>query len=140
MTTDFSRSIQDLEQDDWGSPNPDDTEMVQRCHALRRKPLARLTPEEVGLAVRQQVGIPHILELAVRYVRDDPLFEGGNYPGDVLSALIRTPSENWASLPGLKKELDEIACQALEASKSAPDEWNAFRWSLDLPDAGSSAH
>jgi len=37
---DFSRSLQELEESDWGDPKPDDTWMVRTLHAIRRKPMS----------------------------------------------------------------------------------------------------
>ena len=139
--TDFGRSIQELEECDWGEPEADATSMVQRCHALRRKPLRRLEPDEIGLAVRQRIGIPYILDFAVSVVREEPLFEGDFYPGDVLSALLKLPEEDWVSRPALARDLERILQRAIAEFASKPEEdWEAFRSSLDLPDRGSSVH
>jgi hypothetical protein len=140
-STDFAFSIQDLEASDWGEPEADATEMVRRCYTLRRKPLQDLAPNEVGLAVRQKIGIPYILDFAVGIVRDEPLLEGDHYPGDILSALLQVADEDWSLRPGLKQDLQPILQRAIAEFAMRPDyDWEAFRSSLDLPDMGSSVH
>jgi CDI immunity proteins len=114
----FAQSIEDLEGDCWGDPPADATGMVQRCHVLRRKSLKDLAPEEIGLAVRQRVGLPFILDLALAKLRNNPLFEGEFYPGDVMAALVKLPNSEWAARPHLKAELDQLQKQALIAIES----------------------
>lgn len=139
--TDFARSIEELEGCDWGEPEADATEMVQRCYALRRKPLERLAPDELGLAVRQRIGIPYILDLAVAVVCDEPLLEGDFYPGDVLSALLKLPDEDWRLRPELRQDLGPILQRAMAEFSARPaEDGEAFRSSLDLPDLRSSVH
>lgn len=72
---DWSKSLQELDGVDWGSPETAETPMIGRVLALRRKPLASLTDGEVRLAVGQKTGFPFVLELAVSRLRANPLIE-----------------------------------------------------------------
>lgn len=132
---DFSRSIQELEESDWGDPKPADTWMVRTIHAIRRKPVSSLTDEELRLAVSQQVGEPFVVFLAIERLEQDPLLEGGCYPGDILSALIRQTSEEvWDSNPGLRSKLTSSYERALAR---AAEDTDSFRESLGLPSGGA---
>lgn len=134
--TDFNLSLQALEASDWGDPKPDDTQMVKRIYALRRKALHSLSNEELRLAVSQSVGVPFILDLALERVSNAPLLEGGCYPGDILSALIRADESIWDKRPKLREKLPELYRQALDAPIDVND---AFKESLSLPD-GKTSH
>ena len=115
---------------DWGDPDPNDTDVVQRIHALRRKPLSDLSDEELRLALSQQVGTPHLLELALDRLRSDPLLECEHYPGDLLAALVRLDESEWADRPDLKADLATYFRMALERQD---DDTSALRDILDLP-------
>lgn len=134
-TTDFDLSLQTLEASDWGEPDPGDTHMVKRVYSLRRKALRSLTDDEVRLAIGQRVGFPFVLDLAFERLRDDPLLEGGCYPGDILSALIRADEAVWHNRPHLREKLSELYCQALAAPTDISE---TFRESLSLPQGNSS--
>ena len=138
--TDFSFSLQELDGQDWGEAEPNDTIMIKRCHALRRKPLASLALDEVGLAIRQRVGLPYILDLAVKLVSEEPLLEGEHYPGDILSALLKMPDKQWAGRMELKEQLPGIYARALAAFEDMPGEAEGFRSSLNLPDLKAARH
>lgn len=135
-STDFNLSLQALEVSDWGEPDADDTHMVKRIYALRRKPLHSLSNDELRLAVSQAVGVPFILDLALERVSSAPLLDGGCYPGDILSALIRADESVWNERPNLREMLPELYRQALDAPIDVND---AFRESLSLPD-GKTSH
>lgn len=45
------------------------------------------------LLIRQDVGLPYLLPLALELLRDNPMAEGDMYTGDLLSAVItRNPA------------------------------------------------
>jgi hypothetical protein len=129
--TDFELSLEALEARDWGEPSADDTVMVKRIYALRRKPLRSLTDDELRLAVSQEVGVPFILDLAFERLANEPLLDGGCYPGDVLSSLIRADQSIWEKRSSLRETLAELYSRALNSPADVSD---AFRESLALPE------
>jgi hypothetical protein len=130
---DQSKSLQEIDGDDWGDPETAETPMIGRVLALRRKPLRDLDDGEVRLAVGQKVGFPIVLEVAIRRLRADPLIEGDYYPGDVLAALVRLDEVDWGGRDDLRSELEALFRQAMEQSTEDTD---AFRESLQLPSSG----
>ena len=131
--TDRSRSLQELDGEDWGDPRTAETPMIGRVLALRRKPLDALTVGEVRLAVGQKVGFPLTLELAIDRLRPDPLVEGDHYPGDLLAALLRLDEKDWDGRDDHRAELAKLFHQAVEQSTSDADD---FRDILKLPSSG----
>jgi hypothetical protein len=134
---DRSKSLQDLEGEDWGDPTTAETPMIRRVLALRRKPLKDLSNGEVRLAVGQKVSFPLILELAVERLSHDPLLEGDYYPGDVLAALVRLDEKDWAGRDDLRSRLAELFRRAINLSSEDADD---FRANLELPSNGSRAN
>lgn len=111
---DLSRSLDEL--DDVRSVDPIDapTSLVSDVIRSRRKPLRELEAFEIGQLVVQMEGVPWILDLVFPLLRRDPLFDGGYYPGDVLSNLIRADEDTWRDRPDYRQELAGLYRTALD--------------------------
>ena len=77
------------------------------------------------------------MDLVFPKLEADPLYDGGYYPGDVLSNLLRADPEIWADRPEYQARLESLYKSALERPL---DDNDAFRESLDLPDVGSASN
>lgn len=132
--TDFSCSLEQLTGLKEGDPADAPTPMVAEIQRAWRKPLNELSDDEIGALIVQQCGYPFLLDLVWLKLEADPLFDGGYYPGDVLSNLIRADPEIWVNRPNYKAQLALLYRRAL----ARPDEENdAFRETLELPSSGS---
>ena len=132
--TDFSLSLEELTGLKEGDPEDAPTPMVAAIQRSWKKPLNKLSDDEVGRLVVQHYGYPYLLDLLWPKLKADPLFDGGYYPGDVLSNLIRAEDTIWADRPDYQTELDALYRRALDRPD---DESDAFRESLQI--TGSSA-
>jgi hypothetical protein len=95
---DRRKSLQELEQDDWGEPTYD-SYLATTVHGLRRKPLAEFTVEDLRIVIGQGIGLPFLIPLAVERLEEKPLAAGDFYAGDLLQAVLRTAEEFWATQP-----------------------------------------
>ncbi|MGW1966196.1 contact-dependent growth inhibition system immunity protein [Streptomyces sp. NPDC001935] len=102
------RSLEELEHDYWPDPSGDTTRLIRTAHALRRKPTGKLTVEDLRLLIRQDVGLPFLLPLALEVLRLDPMAEGHMYEGDLLAAVLTRSPEIWNTSPELGRELRQI--------------------------------
>lgn len=93
------RSLEQLDGDRWGQPPPDSSYLVRTVHALRSKPLDSLDVEDLRILIGQEVGLDHLMPLALRVLEADPLAEGDFYPGDLLVAVLRVGHEYWERHP-----------------------------------------
>jgi hypothetical protein len=109
---DPSRTLQELEGDDWGEPTCN-SYVVRECHRLRRVPLREFTPENLRLMIGQQNGLRYLIPLAFELLRDDPFIAGDHYEGDLLAAVLRADSRFWVASPELRVEAARIAGHAL---------------------------
>lgn len=80
-------------------------------HALRRTPIGELSVEDLRLLVRQNVGLAHVLPLALELLRDNPMAEGDLYEGDLLAAVLTRSPEVWIGSPELGRELRLIVSE-----------------------------
>ena len=128
--TDFSLSLEELTG--FNAENPDEapTPMVEGIIRAWKKPLRELSDAEIGDLIVQHDGYPYVLDLVWPKLQKDPLFDGGHYPGDVLSILIRGDLQIWADRPEYKADLEDLYQRAL---RRPVDENDAFRESLSLP-------
>ena len=101
-------TLQQLENDDWGDPTPDDTRLVTTVLNLRRKAIAALTVEDLRIMLGQQVGVPTLVPLALDLLEANPLTEGDLYPGDLLASVTRIPDSYWQEHPEEKIRLDGV--------------------------------
>jgi hypothetical protein len=133
--TDLSKTLEQLCGIDAGSPEVAPTPMVAAIIRSWKKPLSELTDDEIGRLVVQHDGYPHVLDLVWPKLESDPLFDGGYYPGDVLSNLIRADPGIWLERPQYEAALDTLYVRALA---SPVEESNSFRESLNLPETGAA--
>jgi hypothetical protein len=108
---DRRKSLQELEQHDWGEPNFGSS-LVATCHRLRRKPLDQFTTEDLRIMIGQKIGLPFLIPLAVERMEVEPLAEGDFYPGDLLSAVLRAGTEFWSEHADSKQQIRQVAEQA----------------------------
>ncbi|MER5474310.1 contact-dependent growth inhibition system immunity protein [Streptomyces sp. NPDC002685] len=93
------RSLEELERDRWPAPSADDTRLVATALALRRRPIGELTVEDMRVLIRQDIGLPYLLPLALEVLRDNPMQEGHMYEGDLLSAVLTRNPAVWTEFP-----------------------------------------
>lgn len=127
--TDFSKSLDELQGSNPSDPSDAPTPMVADIIRSRRKPLGELTLDEIGRFVVQRDGFPFILDLVWPLLEGDPLIDGGYYPGDILSNLIRADEGIWRDRPAYREGLKLLYRRAV----AMPDEdKHAFLESLGL--------
>lgn len=128
--TDLSLSLEQLFGVDAGNSEDAPTMLVEAIIKSWKKPLDKLSNEEIGRLVVQHDGYPYVLDLVWPKLEKDPLFQGGYYPGDVLSNLIRAEQRIWAQRPQYEARIQMLYERAL----SQPlDDCDTFRESLGLP-------
>lgn len=106
---DDPRTLEQIDGQDWGSPEAAPTGMVARCLRLRRTPLRDFTVSDLRLLVSQQIGLRTLVPAALQLISIEPLLEADFYPGDLLSALLRIDQAYWSDSPAEQGQLVSIA-------------------------------
>lgn len=119
---DRSKSLQELEGDDWGEPSFD-SHLVVTVHRLRRKPIGEYSIEDLRVMIGQGFGLPYLIPLAVERLEEDPLAAGDMVPGDLLQAVLRVGEELREFPPAILQPLRKIVGRAREmlATLDEPD-------------------
>ena len=116
---DLSRSLQELEGDDWGEPTYP-SYVVTTCHTMRRKPLRDVTTEELRLVIGQGFSLDYLMPMAIAKLEENPLADGDFYEGDLLKNVLTVPASFWDEHPAWREAVDQVArrsfvlCAALE--------------------------
>jgi hypothetical protein len=118
--SDLSKTLQELEAEDWGEPTYD-SGLVTECHRLRRVPLRDFSPENLRIMIGQQIGLPYLIPLALELLRGDPFAAGDCCEGALLAMVLRADSRFWIASPEMRAEAEQIAQQAFSLLPSLDD-------------------
>jgi len=116
---DRSKSLQQLEGEDWGEPTYH-SHLVKECHRLRRVPLCDFTVEDLRIMIGQSIGLEYLVPLALERLQADPYAEGDYYPGDLLVNVLRSDARFWRRQPEFGQQLVTITERAIEPSRTLP--------------------
>ena len=127
-----SRSLQDLEGEDWGDPETAPTHLVRRCLAARRQPIGDLPLDDVRCLIGQGIGLPYLLPRALDAVEADPLIDSGvGYPGSLLCTVLRTKMEFWREWPELMRRIVDLLRGLNEPPKPVDEAVREFRLRME---------
>jgi hypothetical protein len=90
------KTIELLEKNIW--PNPEGeyaTNLVKKCHALRKKVLDDFTVEDLRIMIGQAIGLDYLVPLAIEVLSDDLFAEGDLYEGDLLNSVLTIDPGFW---------------------------------------------
>lgn len=108
---DQAKTLEQLENEAWPLPNYDSS-LVQRCHALRKKPVAEFTTEDLRIMIGQEIGLPFLLPIAIDVLQRDVFAGGDLYEGDLLAAVLRVNWHFYESRPDVKEAVRLLARKA----------------------------
>jgi contact-dependent growth inhibition (CDI) system CdiI-like immunity protein len=115
---DRSKTLEQLEQEDWGEPTFD-SHLVRECHRLRRVPVAAFRVEDLRIMIGQQIGLIRLVPLALEKLEGDPLAEGNYYAGDLLNAVVQLPRTFWDGRGEWLRRLSAVIGRAEQWAASA---------------------
>jgi CDI immunity proteins len=94
VTLNYSKSLEQLEQDYWGDPTYD-SYVVKTCHSMRKKPLSEVSVEELRLVIGQGFSLDYLMPVVIKLLKQDILTEGDLYEGDLLANAISERTFNY---------------------------------------------
>jgi CDI immunity proteins len=128
---DTTKSLQELENKDWGEPHFD-SQLVQECHRLRRVPLKDFTTEDLRIMIGQNIGLDYLIHLAIEKLKQNPLVEGNFYAGDLLVNVLRSDPDFWLKHSDMKTEVAQITGEAFEIHSITKIEFETIRDAYNL--------
>ncbi len=116
MSFDRTKTLQELDERDWGEPTFP-SYVVVNCHRLRRVPLQGFTTEDLRLTIGQtnifRDALPYLVPLALEQLEINPIASGNFYEGDLLENVGRVPDDFWNAHPDLKARFNRVAAIAM---------------------------
>ncbi|MEW2570213.1 contact-dependent growth inhibition system immunity protein [Streptomyces sp. NPDC047070] len=119
-------SLEELERDRWSTPSGGETRLMATARELRRKLIGSLTVEDMRLLIRQDMGLAHLLPLAVEVLRANPLAEGDMYEGDLLAAVLTRSVVVWSEFPELGRKVRLIVSELADVPPALKREVEGF--------------
>jgi hypothetical protein len=104
-------TLEQLEGSDWGGPRFE-SYLVQTIHALRRKPISEFTVEDLRVMIGQQIGLQHLVPIALDQLQRDPFVSSDFYKGDLLGVVAEIGTAYWLAHPIDARRMETIAGQA----------------------------
>jgi hypothetical protein len=120
VKSDRNKSLQQLDGQDWGEPTFD-SHLVTECHRLHRVPLRDFSVEDLRITIGQDIGLEHLVPLALERLHDDPFAEGAYYPCDLLVSVLGAEARFWTSHRELRHQLIVISERAISLFPTVPD-------------------
>jgi len=97
----------------------DESSLVRRVHAVRKKLLRDFQPDEIRLCVGQAIGLPYLVPSALDILSGDPWIETEYYCGDLLHACIEVEHSFWDQHAGERDRMRTVLRHA--AAAATPD-------------------
>jgi hypothetical protein len=116
---DRSKSLQQLEGEDWGEPTYH-SHLVKECHRLRRVPLCDFTVEDLRIMIGQDIGLEYLVPLALERLQAEPYAEGDFYPGDLLVDVLHSDAQFWRRRQELRQQLVALTERAIGSAMILP--------------------
>jgi hypothetical protein len=97
----------------------DESGLIHRVHALRKKLLRDFRPEDLRLCVGQRIGLTHLVPRALDILVRDPWVETEYFPGDLLHVCIELERSFWDKHAAEKDRMRSVL--RLAAAAATPD-------------------
>lgn len=88
----MGETLEQLEEQSFVEPEFE-SYLVMTCHRLWKKPIDNFSVEDLRIMIGQNLGLEHLVPIALKVLREDPLAEGDFFPGDLLSNVISCDEE-----------------------------------------------
>ncbi len=122
MDIDLSKTLQELDGEDWGEPAYR-SHLIVSCHRIHRTRLRDLTAEDLRTMIGQELCLPYLLPLALERLAVDPLIAGDLYPGDLLRSVLRLPAAVWREQAGPHARMRQVMAKYAERAAQQDAAW-----------------
>jgi hypothetical protein len=102
------KSLETLEQQDWGDPVSAPTNIVKRCIELSKVPVETFSLGDLRLMIGQQFGLSYLVPIALEKLEDDIFVEADYYEGDLLSNILNVDTEFWRDNRNYWAQLNQL--------------------------------
>ena len=72
-----------------------DSYLLRTCYNLRKKNLRNFTVEDIRILTGQNIGLKHLMPMAIDVLRENIFAEGDFYQGDLLKSVLTADKTYW---------------------------------------------
>ena len=94
MKPDLNQTLEQLEKETWKNPGYD-SYLATTIYSLRKKPLKDFSINDLRIVIGQNMGLDHLIPIAIEKLRKNLLAEGDFYPGDLLNNVLEVDESYW---------------------------------------------
>jgi hypothetical protein len=109
-----NQSLEELENDFWKTPSEFPTRLVESVYLLRKKPINSLDVNEIRILLSQNVGLDHLVPLAIKILENNVYEEALYYPGDLLLTLLKVDESFLTKNAFQKQELVRLINKTIQ--------------------------
>jgi hypothetical protein len=95
MKFNLNNTLEELENDKWGTAPENSTRLVTAILELRKKPLKDFTVEDLRITIGQSFSLEFLIPLAITELKQNILAEGDFYEGDLLQNVLSSNVNFW---------------------------------------------
>jgi len=107
---------------------------VSRNASIADHPMARITPEDLLVALVHGWCLSVVVPMTLDLVEDDPLASSGQFAGDLIRALMEVPGSYWGRHPRqYARYRAALRASALRRRELSPEERMTFWEPLAVP-------
>ncbi|MFF2754470.1 contact-dependent growth inhibition system immunity protein [Psychrobacillus sp. NPDC058041] len=110
MDFDINKTLDEIEGTSFKESELD-SNVIIKCHELRKKKLIDFTVEDLRMMIGQKIGLEYLVPLALETLSTNPFVEGDLYYGDLLEQILRVDKHFWNQNDELSFELNEIVSE-----------------------------
>ncbi|RFS21981.1 hypothetical protein DVR12_15160 [Chitinophaga silvatica] len=115
------KSLEQLENKKWEPTAAANSGLSQKCLALTKVPLVKLSANELSMLISQSFNPEYLVPLALEILSTDVLITAGLYPGDLLKSVLDVPSSFWEVHHDLHNKLLDLMQARIEEVESELD-------------------
>jgi len=89
------KSLEVLENHNWGNPTNSPTNLVKRCIELSKVPVGTFTASDLRIMIGQKFGLTYLIPLAIEKLQEDLFLEAEMYEGDLIENILLIDKDFW---------------------------------------------
>ena len=102
------KSLETLENSNWGDPSTAPTGLVKRCMELSKIPVDNFTLSDLRIMIGQKFGLDYLVPIAVEKIKKDIFIETDFYEGDLLENILKIDTSFWDNNQQVWTDLDTL--------------------------------
>ena len=102
------KSLNTLENHNWGDPAKAPTNLVRRCIELSKVSIDNFTLSDLRVMIGQKFGLKYLIPLAIEKLQDNIFVDTEFYEGDLLQNILKIDTSFWENNENYWTQLNDL--------------------------------